>query len=62
MMRLDKHATMTRLEKIESEMSIAQRNYEGHARSTPAHTLAWVRLHNLEAERTMLETLLSSAR
>lgn len=60
-MRLDRPDTMTRLEKIESELDQARAAYEGHARSTPAHTLAWVRLHNLEAERTMLETLLGSA-
>ena len=55
-MRINRTATIEGLDKIEKDIENARRRYETTARHD--NYTAWVKLHNLEREREMLETLL----
>lgn len=50
---------IARLESIESALTRHYRDYEGNARHSNKHLMAYTAIHNLESERSMLEAALS---
>lgn len=57
---IDRIAACSRLDEIEQEYEQRRREYEGNARHSRAHLLAYEAMRNLESERDMLETLLTN--